>query len=287
MKFINIALFITALLWLSGCADKEDFSRHKSGLEYRYIEHNPDARRPVKGEILELDVLILSKDGKELYDTREIPGSFRMKLKSPAHEGGSIEDAYTLMHEGDSLHCRIKAGDFYRYSRKQHLPDGVKAKEPLTFHIKLHKIYSGKEYSKLQEQWKKERRLEEKSYLQKYLMRNNIDKSPRPSGLYFISMEKGDGVSPQPGDSVKVHYKGFLIEGDKFDSSYARNKPLTIKLGANDVIPGWEEGIALMHKGGKAKLIIPSHLAYGDQGYGESIPPYSTLIFEIELLDVF
>lgn len=280
------SIFSLLFLFAAGCKE-EGFQTHDSGLKYRFIETNENAPKPKQNDVLELTVIISQKNGQVLYDTREIPGPFRQKLKQPAHEGGSITDAYALMHEGDSLHCYIRAGDFYRYSRKQPLPEKVSKSEDLLFRIKLHKIYSPDEFSKIRQKRKQRLREEEQSYLKEYLMENEITQSPRPSGLYFISQRKGKGKSPQPGDSVKVHYRGYLLSGNQFDSSYKRGEPLAFQMGANRVIPGWEEGLALMHKGGKAKLIIPSHLAYGEKGYGDMIPPYSTLIFEIELLDVY
>ena len=95
------------------------------------------------------------------------------------------------------------------------------------------------------------------------------------------------GPKPDKGDNVKVHYTGKLLDGTKFDSSVDRGKPFEFVLGQGRVIKGWDEGIAMMHKGGKATLIIPSHLGYGERGAGQGqIPPYATLIFEVELLDI-
>ena len=106
------------------------------------------------------------------------------------------------------------------------------------------------------------------------------------SGLQYIEIEKGNGPAPEQGKPVVVNYIGTLEDGTEFDSSYSRNQPFTFPLGMGYVIPGWDEGIALMNVGGKAKLIIPPELAYGEQGAGGVIPPNATLIFEVELMDV-
>ncbi len=106
------------------------------------------------------------------------------------------------------------------------------------------------------------------------------------SGLQYIEIEEGDGPAPQPGDVVAVHYQGTLGDGTEFDNSYERGEPIQFALGRGMVIPGWDEGIALMRKGGEAKLIIPPELAYGEQGAGGVIPPNATLTFEVELVDV-
>lgn len=104
------------------------------------------------------------------------------------------------------------------------------------------------------------------------------------SGLQYEIVTEGKGDKPKSTDSVTVHYKGTLINGEEFDSSYARNQPVTFRL--DGVIPGWTEGLQLMTPGSKYKFAIPSALAYGERGAGMKIGPNSTLIFEVELISV-
>jgi FKBP-type peptidyl-prolyl cis-trans isomerase len=104
-----------------------------------------------------------------------------------------------------------------------------------------------------------------------------------PSGLRYETIKEGDGPTPKPTDTVKVHYTGTLIDGTVFDSSVQRGEPIEFPL--DGVIPGWTEGLQKVKKGGKIKLYVPPHLGYGDNGNG-SIPPGATLIFDVELLDV-
>lgn len=105
-----------------------------------------------------------------------------------------------------------------------------------------------------------------------------------PSGLQYKTEREGTGASPKATDTVEVHYRGTLLDGTEFDSSYKRGKPISFPL--NGVIPGWTEGLQLLKEGGKAILYIPSKLAYGPQGAGGIIGPNETLIFEVELLRV-
>ena len=104
------------------------------------------------------------------------------------------------------------------------------------------------------------------------------------SGLQYEVISEGMGRKPTANDTVRVHYEGKLIDGTVFDSSYFRGEPTVFPL--DGVIPGWTEGLQLMNVGSKYRLIIPSNLAYGSQGSGQHIPPYSTLIFQVELLDI-
>ena len=105
------------------------------------------------------------------------------------------------------------------------------------------------------------------------------------SGLKYIDLKVGTGDKAKKGDTVEVHYTGWLMNGKKFDSSVDRGEPFEFKLGGK-VIKGWNEGVAGMKVGGKRKLIIPSKLAYGEEGRGDVIPPNAELTFEVELLKI-
>ena len=99
-------------------------------------------------------------------------------------------------------------------------------------------------------------------------------------------LTSGTGPAPKTGDTVKVHYTGWLTDGSKFDSSVDRDDPFEFVLGAGMVIQGWDRGVATMRVGDKVKLTIPPELAYGEDGYPGAIPPKATLIFEVELLGI-
>ncbi len=105
-----------------------------------------------------------------------------------------------------------------------------------------------------------------------------------PSGLQYKVITPGSGASPKASDTVTVHYRGRLIDGTEFDSSYKRNEPTSFPVGG--VIPGWTEALQLMKVGAKWELYIPAKIAYGDRGAGGVIPPGATLVFEVELLSI-
>jgi len=126
-----------------------------------------------------------------------------------------------------------------------------------------------------------ERKAEGRAYLEQAAAEEGAIRTA--SGLVYKELRAGTGPSPQPTDKVKVHYHGTLVDGTVFDSSVERGQPASFPL--NRVIPGWQEGLQMMKVGGKARLVIPSELAYEDRMMG-SIPPGSTLVFEVELLDI-
>ena len=121
---------------------------------------------------------------------------------------------------------------------------------------------------------------------EKYLAENGKKSGVKTTetGLQYEELTAGTGANPTAADTVKVHYRGTLIDGTEFDSSYSRNEPVSFPL--NGVIPGWTEGLQLIKEGGKGRLVIPSDLAYGPGGMGNAIGPNETLIFEVELLKV-
>lgn len=126
----------------------------------------------------------------------------------------------------------------------------------------------------------------EKAASEAYLTKAAAEKGAqkKPSGLIYTEIAAGTGPSPSPAETVKVHYTGKLIDGTVFDSSVQRGQPAEFTLGG--VIPCWQEGVALMKKGGKAQLVCPSSLAYGDAGSPPKIKPGATLVFDVELLDI-
>lgn len=124
----------------------------------------------------------------------------------------------------------------------------------------------------------------EKEKMEKVLNETYGAAKVTPSGLRYIMEKEGAGENPKATDVVTVHYTGYLLNGNKFDSSVDRGQPATF--GLNQVIPGWTEGLQLVKPGGKIKLIIPSNLGYGDAGYPPVIPPKSWLIFDVELIKV-
>jgi FKBP-type peptidyl-prolyl cis-trans isomerase len=123
---------------------------------------------------------------------------------------------------------------------------------------------------------------EAKNYLDKAAKEKGAVKTA--SGLIYLSQKEGSGAHPSSADKVKVNYRGLLVDGTEFDSSYKRGKPVEFQLAK--VIKCWTEGVQMMKPGGKARLVCPPDIAYGEKGAGTAIPPNATLVFEVELLEV-
>ncbi len=273
-------LYIFIVFLFFSC--RNDFQEHSSGLEYRFIEENPQAKKPSIGDGLVILLKYTTENDSVLFD-----GPFRVRLEEPSHKGGSIEDAFALMHLGDSAEFQINAKNFIRHTIKADIfPEFIKTDSKLKFYVRLKEILSPQEMEQMQAQLDAQNKAAETMLLDDYIEKNEITTSPTQSGLIIIPLQQGKGKAAKQNDSLIVHYTGMFLDGTIFDSSVRRNEPFGFVLGKNQVIPAWEEALATMKIGDKIRLISPSALAYGKKGFGELIPPFSTLIFEVELLDI-
>jgi FKBP-type peptidyl-prolyl cis-trans isomerase len=156
----------------------------------------------------------------------------------------------------------------------------------LKFEVELVKVQTEQERQLEMVALEKKRALEEDEIIQNYLKKNKLKGLKTENGLYYIITKQGGGIQPKTGDKVSVHYKGSLLDGKVFDESYKRGQPFQFPVGLGQVIRGWDEGIPLLKEGGKATLVIPSRLAYGNQQAGADILPNSVLRFDVELIKV-
>ncbi|HBS85233.1 MAG: hypothetical protein A2W91_04710 [Bacteroidetes bacterium GWF2_38_335] len=270
--------------------DKSDYDIHESGLEYKMITENKDAKKVKQGDIVELDVKWYLEDNDSLmFDSREIGRAFKDMVRKPNYEGGTWDDALMLLHEGDSMVFRLNAIEFYNKKRGINAPKNFKETSKIRFHVKLLEIQSFQQIEEEQNLINNSNKEIEKKLLNDYLRKANINMEPTSEGMFFIPDKNhpGKGDFAKSGDSVTVHFVGYFVDGRPFANSYEKKSPFKYKLGDKSVIEGWNIGIQKMKKGSISTLIIPSDLAYGKDGDKTfNIPPFATLIFEIELIDL-
>lgn len=277
-------------------SDFDGYTKAESGLHYKFYNHDENGVHPKEGDGVAFSFVIRKRSNDSiLVDSKSVTGDgsgiFRYMLP-PSSFVGSIEEALAMMSKGDSASFIVNADSFFlKTQRAKELPPHIKPGELLTVSVKIADVKSKAEIEV--EQKKKQADMEkiamefqakEKPSFDKYLADNKITTKPTASGLIYVEVKKGSGAHPSATDMVVVHYTGMLLDGTKFDSSVDRGEPATF--GLNQVIPGWTEGLQLMAKGGKAKLIIPSALGWGAQGNGQQIPPYAPVMFDVELIDI-
>ena len=289
MRFIiNISLSLTCILFcFVACKyDKDGFAKTDKGLRYKIINSNQRMNKPELGDILVLDIIYKNSQDEVIFSSNDIDRKYLRKLTEAKHPGGSLEDALAMMHTGDSMIFKINAANFYKFSEEfESIPSHVLPEDDYIFYIKLKEILKQDNFndhlvSKYHDSEETEMKL-----LEAYLEKASIQNEPSASGLYYIERKNGIGEKIKTGDLVEIYYTGKFIDGQIFDTNYGK-KPLQFRVGFASVIRGLDEGIKNMKKGGEALLIIPSKLAYGAGGAGE-IKAYSTLIFEIEVVNVY
>lgn len=289
---LSSALFVG----LISCNKSEfdGFTKAENGLHYQFFTQDENGVKAVEGDGVSIKIVYALKGATKdsvLFDSKlnseDGSGTVRYILPKSSFQG-SLEDAITMMAKNDSAAFIISADSFFLKTNKMTaLPPFAKPGDKLLITIKMVEIKTKKELEENQKKQQEEiAKLgeAEKPKLDQYLTENKITTAPTASGLIFIETQKGKGgAHPKATDEVTVHYTGTLIDGSKFDSSVDRGQPATFLL--TQLIPGWTEGIQLMTKGSKAKLIIPSSLGWGARGAGAQIPPFATVVFDVELID--
>lgn len=278
---------IPLLMCLQACQNNPKFvsdGAKYGNMEFCIVESNPDSVSAKPGDVICLDMDYNTLDGRKIYSSKDVADNFRMYAPD-GFDMGTIEQGLMMMHKGDSAIFVVDAGPFFQNTRKVKLPQALGPDDRLVFHIRMRDIYDGAEYQKQIDEYNERMAAQERMILADYVINQNITQLPSESGLYKIVEKEGKGDSAD-GKTVTVHFVGSLIDGREFDNSYTRNEPFTFKLGEGKSIPGFEEGIASMRKGEKCRLLIPSSLGYGPRGVSGRIPPFATLIFDVELIDI-
>lgn len=260
-KWIWLLVSVPAL-FLVACAPaaQTDLITTDSGLQYQIIKRG-DGPQAQTGQIVEVHYSGKLDDGTVFDSSRERGQTFSFALG----RGDVIpgwDEGIALLHIGDQAQLIIPPDLAYGETGAG---DVIPANATLTFEVELISVRDGAPANPTKV--------------------NDTDYTTTPSGLKYYDLVVGTGAQPQSGQTVTAHYTGWLLDGTQFDSSLNRGQPFSFQLGAGQVIPGWDEGLATMNVGGKRQLLIPSDLGYGSQG-GGPIPPDATLIFEVELLDV-
>ncbi len=272
MAFIGILL-------VASC---QQLPETKSGIEINFIRTG-NGVNPNHGEIISLNMAYTSENGSVLFDTRKVGGPVQIMFDTTQWKhGGMLYEVLELLEVGDSVQFSIPAENLYEVSFQQPLPDSIESGSEISFNLGLQESVS-QEVLRLERE--SERAKIDANILDNYLTESGIDAIVTNSGLRYVITKSSKGEIPSIGDRVSVHYEGTLLNGNVFDSSYGKS-PFSFDLGYGSVIKGWDEGIALLSKGSKATLYIPSSLGYGERGSGRDIPPNAILKFDVELVDI-
>lgn len=262
------------------------FLKTANGIEYKIVKASKSKHTPNVGDVMYMNMSYRTeRTDSLLFASSDLGEEFRMRLVAPSDKG-CIEEALMLLHEGDSAVIKVDAIKFFVKSQgKASIPAFIKKGDRLVFNVKMKKIVSGLDYANANKDVYQKRIDEENSLINRFLINMNYPLKKTDSGLHILTINKGAGKKPSVGSTVKIDYTAAFIDGSVFDSTLERSEPFSFVIGNKEVIVGLEEAVMNMQVGDHCLVVIPFRLAYGDKKYGNVIPPFSTLVFEIELLD--
>jgi len=263
----------------------KDYKKSSSGLLYKFHRdvQSPNAT-PEQFMVLDMKIRVLPKD-TILRNSWNETQRLQMYI-TPSTYSASLEEAFLMVSAGDSISFLINADSMWAKSVKQPLPSYIAKGSYLQFTVRPYRIFSRDQYNTYLDSLSQVRKKDEEKTIEQVLKEQNLTAKRTPGGTYYVPVVAGTGAQPAVGQTVKVHYSGYLLNGTKFDSSVDRGTPFEFPVGKGNVIKGWDEGIPMMKVGEKGLLFIPSDQGYGSRGAGGSIPPNSILIFEVELIEV-
>ena len=273
MKSILIVLFSVVLIF--GCSNSPDSVTLKSGLKYNEVKVGTGAEAK-NGDLIEIHFKgWVIKDSSDLFSDWSVDSTKKADL---------IADSYAM---NQPMKFVLGTESFIKGSEEGIV--GMKSGGQRTIIIPANLGYGAEGMGPIPPNSSIRVLIElvstkEATVAKMWDVDSTLFKTTK-SGLKYAIIKEGEGELVGKDKQATVHYSGFLLDGSKFDSSVERDEPFTFVAGVGQVIPGWDEGVQLMKKGSKARLIVPANLAYGDRDLGK-IPPNSTLIFDVEVLDV-
>lgn len=299
-KMLPIAIIGAALISNTGCKSDSGFKKIK-GVDYKIVKDVPGKNAAI-GDIVEFNI-IAKADTFDLGNTWKQGHPGTMRVEEPKN-GGDLAAVFPMLSVGDSALVEISCDTMLKNIPKnqQQLPPWLKKGKKITINLSVVSIKSAEDYQKdmkakqeaMQQEMKdkaaKQMPIDDKM-IQDYFAKNNIKAQKTASGLYYTVQKPGTGAQITAGQMVSMMYTGKTLDGKAFDSNvdtsigHHGNAPLTFPVGAHQMIPGMDEGAALLKKGSKATFYMPSPLGYGEQG-PPNIGPNAILVFEVEITDV-
>ncbi len=248
---------------------------------YVHFYHDQEGPKAKKGDIMSLHIQTYVNEDSLFFSSYDAKAPIDYNIGDPSFKGDFMSGLHCIS-EGDSVAFWVSVDSLIKYGvttvgkKGGYLKYVIKAyalDDAVNFQLKRNKAIDN-------------RFDEEMRILSNYFQANPQDVKRTKSGLHYVINSKGDGPKGQVRRKVKVHYKGWVLNGKEFDSSYKRNEPIGFVLGLKMVIPGWEEALTLLNVGDKATIYIPSKLGYGVKGNGDAIPPNAILVFDMEFVEM-
>lgn len=286
LRMATLMVAGTMLLAACGSGDMKGYKKTADGLYYRFEQQDKTAQAVEEGDVLvgemtiRLDTTVLRTN---------VGHTERLMPVIPTYDG-VLHEGLMMMHVGDRVTFAIEADSMAKYMQPNQMPSMYEKGKGMKFYyeINLQDIVTKDEFAEEQANYEAEMakvREQEPELIAAYVKDNGIKAKPTADGLYIIVKKQGKGTKVAVGREVAIHYTGSLLDGTVFDSSRG-HEPLNYVVGQMGLIRGWEEGVMGQPEGTQLQLIMPSAMGYGSQGAGRMIPPYSPLVFDLEIVSV-
>ncbi|TWR28182.1 FKBP-type peptidylprolyl isomerase [Mucilaginibacter achroorhodeus] len=298
----NLMIMAVAALAFAGC--KSGFKQADGGLLYSFRTDKTGATIK-EGDFVSADLILKNEADSVMGSTYDMGRPAPLIYQKPQRKG-DITSIFPLLSEGDSVTIKVNIDSMF--TKGQPKPPGLKGKY-LIYEVKVQKVIAKggasdpvfqKHISDYFQAQKEAMLKKEPAAMNKYVADKNLKVTKTASGIMYQITKPGSGPNIQVGDTAVLNYTGRLLNGKVFDSSLPEEtkkikgydprrkpEPIKVKVGAGNVIKGWDEGLLLLNKGAKATFVIPSELGYGEQGIGNGvIPAYAPLTFDVEILNI-
>jgi len=287
VRFAKIAVLIIPVL-VSSCFNRSrypGFSRGKHGIYYQLHKIGEDMHRAGPSDFVTADITY-----QTMQDSVFFTGRRKLQITKPRFKGG-IDECFMMLADKESATFIISASDFFHLTLQSDLPSFLKEGDMMKVTLDIIEIQTEEEFIMEKEaflHWIEDFGDYEKVILKQFLDQEKLPVKPESNGMYRIVLKKGSEIHIQPGDTITINYEGKFLNGKFFDSTIKRNQPFQFVYGTEwQVIKGLEDALAVMTEGEKSLFILPSEMAFGKEGSSTGIiPPYTSLIFELEVLQV-
>jgi len=284
-KLLWFIILIPCIISCDYFSEYPGFSKTKSGIYYQLLKFGESSEKANPGDYITVDIVYSTINDSVFFEGRR-----KLQITNPTFSG-AIDECFLMLSEEEKAIFIISANDFFSKTLETSLPDFIKIEDAMKVAIDVIDIQTEEEYIMDKEaflNWIEDFGDYEKVILRQYVEQKKIDIEPTETGLYHIILNEGIGEKVFVGDTLIVHFEGRFFNGKFFDSTKRRNSPFQFVYGRKwQIIEGLEEAIGRMVEGEKSLFIIPSKIGFGESGSSTGIiPPFTSTLFEVELLEV-
>ncbi|HJZ39377.1 MAG TPA: FKBP-type peptidyl-prolyl cis-trans isomerase [Bacteroidales bacterium] len=285
----NFLFFIAVIiLFLSSCerfCKYPGYRKAEHGIYYQLHKIGEDTLKAGPGDYITVNLTYGT-----MGDSTFFKATRKLQVHEPAFKG-AVDECFMMLSEEESATFIISAGDFFGRTLQTRLPGFLDTGSSMKITVEMLEIQTREEFEREKEaflSWTEDLGDYEKVILEQFIREEKMQVSPLPSGVFYLNLRPGSGKMVETGDTVTVNYEGRFLNGRFFDSTVKRNQPFQFVYGTEwQVIKGLEDAIGLMREGEKSLFIMPSDQGFGNRGSSTGvIPPFTSLIFEVEILKV-